>query len=222
LPQLVLVVDPDIGFATLLKESLEQTKTYRVITAHDGRTALDALTKDRFAVVILDMGLTDPPAAQVAQSVRARQPEVPLMIIPLDGDTPPPEVSALGIHGVLTKPFFLPDLPDIVAQAIKARPITIPTPVAEQSTLPPLAALVRVTLSSMELWARNETELTSRLSTLARELNADAVLLTCGNDLVAHSGRFKRQEAEQLAHVIIESWHASASRATAGARKSAF
>jgi predicted regulator of Ras-like GTPase activity (Roadblock/LC7/MglB family) len=161
-------------------------------------------------MVILDMGLTDPPAAQVAQLVRAQQPDVPLMIIPLDGDLLPPEVGALGVQGVLTKPFFLPDLPDMVAQAMKARPITTPSPAPEQPNLPPLAAPVRVASSSMELWARNETELTSRLSALARELNADAILLTCGNDLVAHSGRFKRQEAEQLARVIVESWHASA------------
>jgi predicted regulator of Ras-like GTPase activity (Roadblock/LC7/MglB family) len=98
----------------------------------------------------------------------------------------------------------------MVAQAIKAKPTATPMLVAEQSTVPPLIAPDRVASGSVELWARSETELTGRLATLARELNADAVLLTCGNDLVAHSGRFKRPEAEQLARVIVESWHASA------------
>jgi CheY-like chemotaxis protein/predicted regulator of Ras-like GTPase activity (Roadblock/LC7/MglB family) len=211
LSQLVLVVDPDTGFAALLKEGLEQTKAYQVVTVHDGQAALDALARDRFAMVILDLGLTDPPAAQIAQSIRTQQPQVPLMIIPLDGDTVPPEIGAFGVHGVLPKPFFLPDLPEMVAQAMQARPVTtsVPAPEAEQPEVSS-AALLRPESSSVELWQRNEAELTAQLSSLAHELNADAVLLTCGNDLVTHTGRFARPEAEQLARVIIESWHASA------------
>jgi len=42
------------------------------------------------------------------------------------------------------------------------------------------------------------------------ELNAETVMLTCGDDLVAHAGRLAREEAEQLGRVIVASWRASA------------
>lgn len=208
--QRILVIDPDVAFATLLKEGLEQ-KAYQVIAVHDGQAALDALATSRFDLAILDMGLTDQPALQVAQSARAQQPQLPLMIIPLDGDTIPPEIGALGVNGVLTKPFFLPELPDKVARVMTAQPQapSAPAPRAKPSSAAPAPAHARAKPGRVTQWTGDSTELTARLSELARELNAETVLLTLGNDLIAHAGRFARQEAEQLARVIIESWHAS-------------
>jgi CheY-like chemotaxis protein len=207
--QRILVIDPDIGFATLLKESLEQTQLYEIITAHDGQAAPGTLAQDGWAMMILDLGLNDPPAAQVAQSVRAQHPELPLIVIPLDGDTPPPEISALGIQGVLTKPFFLPDLPSLVARAMSAQS---PTPASPAMVVtpepPPQPALVEPSHGTRS--TGDKAKLAAPLSALARELNAEAVMLTCGDDLVAHAGRLAREEAEPLGRVIVASWRASA------------
>jgi DNA-binding NtrC family response regulator len=123
-----LVIDPDVASAALLKEGLEQTQLYQITISNDSQSTLDALAQDGWAMVILDLGLTDPPAEQVAQSVRAQYPELPLTVIPLDGDALPPAISALGIQGVLTKPFILPDLPSLVARAMNAQPPTPASP----------------------------------------------------------------------------------------------
>ena len=208
--QRILVIDPDTAFATLLKEGLEQTGRYAVHTLHEGADPLGTLASDHFDMVILDMGLVDPPAAQAVQTLRTQQPHLPLMIIPL-GDTLPPEIGALGIHGVLTKPFFLPDLPELVARAMEAKPVagapeSIPAPPIEETAFPP-AHTEPVHATS---WIGREKDLSTPMTALARELNAEAVILTCGHDLIAHAGRFARKEAEQLARVIVESWQASA------------
>jgi predicted regulator of Ras-like GTPase activity (Roadblock/LC7/MglB family) len=58
--------------------------------------------------------------------------------------------------------------------------------------------------------AGDKAKLAAPLSALARELNAEAVMLTCGDDLVAHAGRLAREDAEQLGHAIVASWRASA------------
>jgi CheY-like chemotaxis protein len=207
--QRILVIDADMAFATLLKESLEQTQLYQITTPNDSQAALDALAQDAWAMVILDLGLTDPPAGQVAKSVRAVHPELPLMVIPLDGDALPPAISALGIQGVLTKPFFLPDLSSLVARAMSTQS---PAPVspAMAGTPEPPAQPAPVQPSREARWTGDKAELAAPLSALARELNAEAVMLTCGDDLVAHAGRLAREEAEQLGHVIIASWRASA------------
>ena len=207
--QRILVIDPDTAFATLLKEGLEQTQLYEVITANDGQAALDALHQDGWAMVILDLGMADPPAEEVAQSVHVQHPELPLMVIPLDGDTLPAEIGALGVQGLLTKPFFLPDLPDLVARAMSA---SSPAPVS--SVTPETTGLpVQPTIAEPHNgtgWTSDKAKLAAPLSALARELNAETVMLTCGDDLVAHAGRLAREEAEQLGRVIATSWRASA------------
>ena len=207
--QRILVIDPDMAFATLLKESLEQTQLYEIVTAHDGQAALGALAQDGWAMAILDLGLTDPPAGQMAQSVHAQHPELPLMVIPLDGDTLPPEISTLGVQGVLTKPFFLPDLPGLVARAMSAQsPTPVSSAMAETPELP--VQPTRAEPGNSARWTGDKAKLTAPLSALARELNAETVMLTCGDDLVAHAGRLAREEAEQLGRVIVASWRASA------------
>ena len=207
--QRILVIDPDMAFATLLKESLEQTQLYEIVTAHDGQAALGALAQDGWAMAILDLGLTDPPAGQMAQSVHAQHPELPLMVIPLDGDTLPPEISTLGVQGVLTKPFFLPDLPGLVARAMSAQsPTPVSSAMAETPELP--VQPTRAERGNSARWTGDKAKLTAPLSALARELNAETVMLTCGDDLVAHAGRLARGEAEQLGRVIVASWRASA------------
>ena len=205
----ILVIDPDIAFATLLKEGLEQTQLYEIIAANDGQAALDALAQDGWAMVILDLGMTDPPAGQVAQSVHAQHPELPLMVIPLDGDTLPPEISTLGIRGVLTKPFFLPDLPGLVARAMSAPSLTPVSSAIAQASEPPVQSAAAEPGNGTH-WTGDTAKLAAPLSTLARELNAETVMLTCGDDLVAHAGRLAREEAEQLGRVIVASWRASA------------
>ncbi len=200
----ILVIDPDIAFATLLKESLEQTQLYQITTANDSQSTLDALAQDGWAMVILDLGLTDPPAEQVAQSVRARYPELPLTVIPLDGDALPPEIGALGIQSVLTKPFFLPDLPSLVARAMSTQSPVPVSPARVEIPEPPAQP------GRGARWAGDKAKLAAPLSALARELGAEAVMLTCGDDLVAHTGRLAREDAEQLGHAIVASRRASA------------
>jgi predicted regulator of Ras-like GTPase activity (Roadblock/LC7/MglB family) len=67
--------------------------------------------------------------------------------------------------------------------------------------------------------ANESRRLTDHLRYLARELNADAVLLTYGTELVAYAGHFGRADAERLAHVVSESWQASARVAAALGRE---
>jgi len=57
--------------------------------------------------------------------------------------------------------------------------------------------------------ASEAKRLTLHLNSLSRELSAEAVLLTCGANLVAHTSHLNHVEAESLARVISESWEAS-------------
>jgi CheY-like chemotaxis protein len=205
MPTRVLIVDPNESFAMLLKEGLEADREFRAIDVSNGQSALAALEADPFDLVILDLGLDDPEPVTLLRAIRAQQPELPIMIIPLDGDSVPLELVPFDIRGALTKPFFLPDLPARVAEAL-GRPL--PAPASLSTTAgpgsPPVAPkaharrLPRITLP------KDDPRLSGALGALAETLNAEAVLLTSGSALVAHAGPIGRSEAEVLMRRILD------------------
>jgi len=116
----ILVVDSDDAFATILKEGLESTGEYHVFTAHAGEDALESVVERPFDMVIVDMGLPDVKPVTLVKAIREAKPSMRLMLIPLIGQQIPAELQDLEIQGILPKPFFVGDLPNIVGGAIDA------------------------------------------------------------------------------------------------------
>jgi len=208
----VLIVEPDEAFAVLLKEGLEADREYRAVAVSDGPSALAALQSNAFDLVIVDLGLTAPEPRLMLRAIRSIRAELPIMIIPIEGDIVPQELVPFDIRGVLTKPFFLPDLPVRVAEAL-GRPLPAPTPMpvasSPESSLSPVSkarprALSRITLT------KDDPRVMDALRALAESLNAEAVLLTDGNALAAQVGPLGRSGAETLARRILHSRSASA------------
>ena len=128
----ILVVDSDQAFATILKEALEATGDYRVSLTHDGGDALESVVEQSFDMVIVDMGLQDVKPVTLVKAIREAKPSMRLMLIPLFGQQIPEELEALKIQGILPKPFFVGDLPQIVGRAMEAEAPTSPTPPAPE------------------------------------------------------------------------------------------
>jgi CheY-like chemotaxis protein len=118
--QSILVVDSDDAFATILKEGLESTGTYRVSTVQAGGDALESVIEEPFDMVIVDMGLPDVKPVTLVKAIREAKPSMRLMLIPLLGQRIPDDLRDVEIQGILPKPFFVGDLPNIVGQAIAA------------------------------------------------------------------------------------------------------
>jgi CheY-like chemotaxis protein len=120
----ILVVDSNEGFATLLKESLEQEGGYRVAISTNGNDALQTLSSFPFDLAIVDLGLENPDGVSLAKELRQQKADLRLMLIPIQGEELPSEASNLDIQGILPKPFFLPELPgriaDALSQSVKA------------------------------------------------------------------------------------------------------
>jgi DNA-binding response OmpR family regulator len=229
----ILIVDNMEAFATILKEGIESGGDYQAWVATTAREARDQAAGGDLTLAIVDMGLEDEDPLELLRALREGDPELRLMVIPLDDL--PDAVLALGIQGTLPKPFFLPDIPAQIEAAL-SRPVgivaeapaeagVVVAPAAEVVELQP-PARVEVAEApaapSPELLAHLASEsqrLTNHLRLLSRELNADAVLLTCGAELVAYAGHFGRAEAEGLAHTVSESWKASVRVAAALGRE---
>jgi predicted regulator of Ras-like GTPase activity (Roadblock/LC7/MglB family) len=53
-------------------------------------------------------------------------------------------------------------------------------------------------------------KITRAMNTLSQEVNAEAVILTAGGELIAYTGRLSAEGADSLAQAVGESWHTSA------------
>ncbi len=208
MPTHVLIIDPDQAFALLLKEGLEADREFRVVDVANGQSALAALQSNPFDLAIVDLGVDDPEPAMLLRAIRDLRPDLPIVVIPLDADSVPEELAPFDVRGVLTKPFFLPDLPVRVAEAL-GRPLPAPTPMpGRPAALSPGSAPAR-RLPRIAL-PRDDPRVTDTLGALADVLGADVAVLTSGNALAAHAGLLDRAGAESLAQRILDARAASA------------
>lgn len=114
----ILVVDSDEGFGFMLKEGLQNSGHYTAKCVHTGSDALQAVVEEGFDLVIIDMGLVDMSPATLVHAIREAKNGMRVMMIPFIGQDLPKDIKALDINGILTKPFFVGDLPDLIGQAI--------------------------------------------------------------------------------------------------------
>jgi CheY-like chemotaxis protein len=199
-------VDSNQGFAAMLQQSLEHGGDYSATVAHDGRQALQAASNDVFALAIVDLGIEvvdNLDGATVARMLRERQGDLRLVLIPIRGDALPEDLADLDVQGTLPKPFFLPDLPDLlnaamtkpmagaVAPADGAEPAGAPHPPPITLGPPPLPECTPQVMQEME--------------SLARETNAVAVLLTHGEDVLGSVGPLHPDDVSVLARAVARS-----------------
>jgi DNA-binding response OmpR family regulator len=202
MPTHVLILDPNEAFATMLKEGLEADAEYRAETTSDGDEALAALKRDSFDLLIVDLGIEDPDPIAL---LRQLPPELPVVVIPLNGDQIPQELMPFDIRAALAKPFFMPELPARVAKALGrtpppvAPPAAIPQPEPSATNKPARAAkkVAALILPRISL-ARYDPQVSSALRELAEGTNAEAVLLLEDNKLLDHAGRLSESDTETL------------------------
>ncbi len=208
----ILIVDSNLGFAMMLKESLEQDQAYQATVAQAGDEALAIASEESFDLAIVDLGIEtvdDLDGEAVARQLRQGQADLRLMLIPLEGEVLPEELADLNVQGTLPKPFFLPDLPDLLDAAL-TRPLGEP----REPAPPPQAPAPRlsgeeprpaVAVGSLDVLHECSPQVVQELEALAREVNADAVLLIRGDEILGSVGRLKTTDLNTLAHIISQS-----------------
>jgi len=131
----VLVVDDDPVVARSFDRVLSD-KGYRVVTASDGREALNKLGSEEYDVVFTDIRMPGMDGIEVAERVKSRRPWVPVVIITGYGtEANEARAEAAGVSDFLRKPLS-PDM--IEASARKA--VSEKPPVVAQVVEPAVAA----------------------------------------------------------------------------------
>jgi len=116
----ILVATPQTAIGELLRLSLEEGGPYRVRLTQSGSEAVSAAARISFDLAILDATLPDQPFVRLVQTLCAANPDLRLVIIPPDND--PSKLSLDGLHpdALLSLPFYVPDLLDLVGGLLES------------------------------------------------------------------------------------------------------
>ncbi len=105
----ILLVEDDKEISTMLKNFLV-TEKFEVITAYDGKSALDRFFSDRFSLVLLDLMIPRMSGMEVMGKIRENS-TVPIIIISAkDTDSDKTLGLGLGADDYITKPFSVTEV----------------------------------------------------------------------------------------------------------------
>ena len=117
-PLKILVVDDEPPIRRLLRMGLG-TQGYQTIAAADAKAAL-ALISTKPDLVILDLGLPDMQGLELLRQIRARQADLPIVVLSSRGDEAGKvEALDLGADDYVTKPFGMEELLARVRAALR-------------------------------------------------------------------------------------------------------
>jgi len=109
-PGRILVIDDEEPIAQLLEDVLSE-EGHSVQTAVSGAEGLELAALSEYDLVLTDLGMPDMSGWEVASRIRARSPEVPVVLVTGWGTTiSQGEIESSGVAAVVHKPFELKDL----------------------------------------------------------------------------------------------------------------
>lgn len=128
----ILLVEDEENLQEALKLNLE-LEGYDITSAYDGAEALEAVQKEYFNLIILDVMLPEIDGIQVCETIRLNDPDIPILILSAKNSSSDRILGLKkGADDYLTKPFNLEELLLRVNKLIrKSERISARQPLAE-------------------------------------------------------------------------------------------
>lgn len=212
----LLVVTPHASFGELIRQSLEETGSYRVRVVRDVRDVIAYARTERAALAFLDLDMGELLISQAGQALREANPRISLVVIASE-DTPP-ALDALRPWVLLRKPFYLPDLLTTLGEAFSqsprprpeqapASPAAVPAPtIPSASASTPTVRSAASMLADLPDWLRDADLAARHLTRLTLESAAQAALLTRAGQLWAYAGQLSQPAAAELVSAVMRQW----------------
>jgi len=203
----LLVVTPQASFGELIRQSLSDTGSFRVLMAKGKADAILTAEKEHCTLTLLDMELGESPILDIGRSLRSINPDLDLVIL-ADNDLPP-SMDAIRPWVLLRKPFYLPDfiqliravpiIPDNLLNALDKEKKPVSEPVKETP--------MQETDENQEIpWLDDVAKAAQHLTRLTLESSAQAALITREKDLWAYAGQLSQNAAKELAQTVSRHW----------------
>ncbi|SMC26250.1 Response regulator receiver domain-containing protein [Desulfacinum hydrothermale DSM 13146] len=115
----ILVIEDDEGLRDLLQNFLEETG-YQVVQAADGLEGMEAIEKESFDLIVVDVMLPYVSGIGLLKIVKKRNPDLPIICITGYGNSPEELAQREHADRVLSKPFDLKNLLGAVQELLAA------------------------------------------------------------------------------------------------------
>lgn len=224
MPIPILVADSNREFGILIRQALEESGRFEVSLASSADEAVSLARDLDFRLAIIDFALPDIEGEKIVQRLRALQPGLAVIGIPVDDGDSSDKTREAGVDGILTKPFYLPNLPDIVEEALgrrldfhrppqpswprKTAPEAEVTSPVEPPSEPasPGEEDVPLSFDTPPPWLTDVDRAAQYLARLTLETSAAAALLVRHRELIAFAGQLPRSQLQELTAQVADSW----------------
>jgi len=189
----LLIITSDIPFGELIRQSLEETGKFVVRMTGEQEVATDYAREFNPVLAFLDTSLSEIELLKIGTLLRQANPEIIFIVISEAGWHS--ALEELFPRDYLSKPFYLPDLLEMMEKFIPPRtPVNAPSPtkkVDSKSDLP---------------WLSDVTRAAQHLTRLTLESSAQAALITRTDKLWAYAGQLPQLAARELADTLARYW----------------
>ncbi len=196
----ILVATPQIAFGELIRISLEEGGNDRVRLVQTSSELLSSASHTDFAMAILDSDLGEESFISLAQTLQEKLPKLHLVVIPPENDPHHPSLSGLKVDGYLSRPFYLPDLIQMIEGMLGP----------SQEKIAP-----EVKLEDTQRTALNPTvfpliqdvkRVTQQLASCLAETSAQAAVLICSGKNWSNAGKLDEQAFREITAAVNRYW----------------
>ncbi|GAB4522641.1 MAG: hypothetical protein Fur0018_04620 [Anaerolineales bacterium] len=202
----------------MIQQTLQETGDYEAMLVRSAREALQAAEKRAFIIAVVDADLPDMALQTLLDGLQACRPALRFVLI-----TPNvirgAEQAHHGVCGYLKKPFYLPDLLEVVQQGLETtnpsieRVKTQPLP-EEDEILPDVVRPVSRGTNTRPVpqaapappWLMDVNRTAQHLMRLSLTSSAQAALIVHRQALWAYAGGLSQPAAQELAHAVAQHW----------------
>ena len=196
----LLLVTAETAFANLLLHGLEQ-EGYRVHIVKGKGEAVVRADEANCSLAFLDMDLGYRAVLDIGRALRMLNPNIKFIVF--SRDNTPPALDDIRPWKLSPKPYFLPDLLNMLND--KSTPIS--KPIASPPVNASAASQRHVQISTPALpWLQDVTKAAQHLTRLTLESSAQAALITRGDNLWAYAGQLSQGAAKELAVTVTRHW----------------
>ena len=187
----LLVVTSDIPFGDLIRQSLEGTGRFSVRITGEKESAVAFVKEVNYPLVFLDTCLAEKDLLQIGAQVRQANSNTRFVVISEAGWHS--ALEGLSPEDYLSKPFYLPDLLEMMNNFFPSPAVPGTSPVSGGTGSDPP-------------WLSDVTRAAQHLTSLTLGSSAQAALITRNDQLWAYAGQLPQSATRELTDTVSRYW----------------
>jgi REP element-mobilizing transposase RayT/DNA-binding response OmpR family regulator len=201
----ILVATPQTAFGELLRLSLEELGNYQVYQVQTSEQALANANRMNYGLAILDADLRGLGLPSLVQALRYFHPDIRLIVIPPENNHQHPSLAELKADGYLDRPFYIPDMIEIVDKTLAAVSPQPPDRSSRKQSPAETDEPQKANTASLP-WLKDADLAARRLTGLMNDSAAHVTLIAHNGDLWARAGRLDKTASQEIVTLLDRYW----------------